>query len=86
MRLVKVSDGHYINVDLIIEIYRHLTEEVLTIVVAAPKADYSVETDPSLLKTYTIDLKGDVAENFLRWLDRVSEDVSSGRVLPGSAM
>ena len=35
MRLVKVSAKHFINADLMIEVYSHLAERGLTIVMAA---------------------------------------------------
>ena len=41
MRLVKVGANHYINADRMIEVYPHLVEPGLTIVMAAPQADAS---------------------------------------------
>jgi len=74
MRLVKVSPKHYINADLMIEIYPHLLESGLTIVMAAPRADEYGDTESSLLKIYTIDLQDEEAESFTRWLEAVAEE------------
>ena len=74
MQLVKLSANHYINTDLIIEVFPHLMEPGLTVVMAAPRADAGSDTEASLLKIYTIDLKGDEAENFSRWLEAIAED------------
>lgn len=80
MRLVKVSAGHYINSDRIIEVYHHLAEEGLTLVMNAPCAEYTGELEPAPTRLYTIDLKGEVAQNFIRWLDTVAEDATAAHV------
>jgi len=49
MRLVKVGANHYINADRMIEVYPHLVEPGLTIVMAAPQADASSDTESALL-------------------------------------
>ena len=84
MRLVKLSIRHYINADLLLEVYPHLVEPGLTVVMAAPQADARAETESALLKIYTIDLHGEEAEHFARWLDAVSEDGMSHPSLPES--
>lgn len=84
MRLVKVSAKHFINADLMIEVYPHLTEPGLTIVMAAPKADANGDTESALLKLYTIDLHGEEAENITRWLETVAEDVVKHASLPSA--
>jgi hypothetical protein len=84
MRLVKVNVKHYINTDLMIEVYPHLVEPGLTIVMAAPQADASGDMESARLKSYTIDLHGDEAENFTRWLDLSAEDGIQHADLPVS--
>ena len=84
MRVVKVSTKHYINADLLLEVYPHLVEPGLTVVMAAPQADARGETESALLKIYTIDLHGEEAEHFSRWLDAVAEDGVPHPSLPGS--
>ena len=86
MRLVKVSTKHYINADLLLEVYPHLAEAGLTLVMAAPQADANRETESALLKIYTIDLHGDEAEHFSRWLDVVAEDGIVHASLPESTL
>jgi hypothetical protein len=84
MRLVKVSTKHYINAELLLEVYPHLVEAGLTIVMAAPQADTRGETEAAQLKIYTIDLHGEEAEHFGRWLDAVAEDGVPHASLPQS--
>jgi len=83
MQLVKVSAKHYINADLLLEVYPHLVEPGITIVMAAPRADERGDTESARLQIYTIDLHGDEAEHFTRWLDAVAEDGAQHAVLPG---
>ena len=84
MRLVKLSAKHYINADLMIEVYPHLAEPGLTLVMAAPRADASSDTESALLTIYTIDLHGEEAENFTRWLEAVAEDGVRHAALPAT--
>jgi len=83
MRLVKVSAKHYINADLLLEVYPHLVDPGLTIVMAALQANARGETESALLTIYTIDVHGEEAEHFTRWLDAVAEDGAQHAVLPG---
>lgn len=74
MQLVKVSAQHYINTDLIIEVYPHLVEPALTVVMAAPPTAVSGTEASAPHTIYTIELKGEEAENFGHWLDVVAQD------------
>jgi hypothetical protein len=84
MRQVKLSNKHYINADLLLEVYPHLAEPGLTVVMAAPQADARGETESALLKIYTIDLHGEEAGHLARWLDEVAEDGLPHPSLPKS--
>jgi hypothetical protein len=48
----------------------------------APQADERSETESALLKICTIDLHGEEAEQFSRWLDAVAEDGVLHAALP----
>jgi hypothetical protein len=85
MRLVKVGAKHYINADHMIEVYPHLVEPGLTIVMAAPQAGASSDTESTLLKIYTIDLHGEEAQNVTRWLETVAEDGVKHAALPSAS-
>jgi hypothetical protein len=85
MRLVKISAKHFINADLMIEVYPHLVEPGLTIVMAGPQAGASSDTESALLKIYTINLDGEEAENITRWLETVAEDGVKHASLPSAS-
>lgn len=72
MRLVKISEHQYINVDLITDVY--IGEEHTIIRFAAPdfNADYTaLPTQP-----HRIEVVGKAEQHFRRWLEANSEDVT----------
>ena len=72
MRLVKISERQYINVDLITDVY--IGEDHTIIRFAAPdfNADYAeLPTQP-----HRIEVTGEAEEHFRRWLEVNSEDAT----------
>ena len=72
MRLVKIGEHQYINVDMITDVY--IGKDHTTIRFAAPdfNADYAeLPTQP-----HRIEVTGEVEEHFRRWLEVNSEDAT----------
>jgi hypothetical protein len=72
MRLVKISERQYINVDLITDVY--IGQDHTIIRFAAPdfNADYAeLPTQP-----HRIEVVGEAEEHFRRWLDANNEDAT----------
>ena len=72
MRLLKISERQYINVDLITDVY--IGEDHTIIRFAAPdfNADYAeLPTQP-----HRIEVTGEAEEHFRRWLEVNSEDAT----------
>jgi hypothetical protein len=75
MRLVKVSDCQYINVDAITDIY--IGDEHTIIRFAAPDFNQAYEELPT--QPHRIELSGTSEEHFRRWLEANSEDATKRR-------
>ena len=72
MRLVKISERQYINVDMIADVY--IGQDHTIIRFAAPdfNADYAeLPTQP-----HRIEVTGEAEEHFRRWLELNSEDTT----------
>lgn len=72
MRLVRISERQYINVDMITDV--HIGEDHTIIRFAAPdfNADYAeLPTQP-----HRIEVIGEAEEHFRRWLEVNSEDAT----------
>ena len=72
MRLVKISERQYINVDLITDVY--IGEDRTIIRFAAPDFNADYAEMPS--QPHRIEVTGEAEEHFRRWLEVNSEDAT----------
>jgi hypothetical protein len=72
MRLVKISERQYINVDLIIDVY--IGEDHTIIRFAAP--DFNAEYAELPCQPHRIEVTGEAEEHFRRWLEVNNEDAT----------
>ena len=72
MRLVKVSDHQYMNVDLITDVY--IGEDHTIIRFAAP--DFNGDYPELPTQPHRIEVTGQAEEHFRRWLETHSEDAT----------
>ena len=72
MRLVKISERQYINVDLITDV--HIGEDHTIIRFAAPDFNADYAELPS--QPHRIEVTGEAEEHFRRWLEANSEDAT----------
>jgi hypothetical protein len=75
MRLVKISECQYINIDTITDVY--IGEECTIIRFTAP--DFNETFDRLPTQAHRIELKGEAEEHFRRWLEMNSEDATKRR-------
>jgi hypothetical protein len=75
MRLVKISDCQYINVDAITDVY--IGDDHTLIRFAAPDFNQAYEELPT--QPHRIELAGAPEEHFRRWLEANSEDATKRR-------
>ena len=81
MRLIKISEYQYINVDAIIDVY--IGDDQTIIRFAAPDFNEAYEELPT--QPHRIELTGVAEEHFRRWLEANSEDATRRRHHPQSA-
>jgi len=72
MRLVKISERQYINVDLITDVY--IGEDHTIIRFAAPDFNADYAELPS--QPHRIEVTGEAEEHFRRWVEVNSEDAT----------
>ena len=72
MRLVKISERQYINVDLITDVY--IGEDHTIIRFAAP--DFNGDYAERPTQPHRIEVTGEAEEHFRRWLETHSEDAT----------
>jgi hypothetical protein len=72
MRLVKISERQYINVDMITDV--HIGEYHTTIRFAAP--DFNGDYTELPAQPHRIEVTGEAEEFFRRWLEVNSEDAT----------
>lgn len=75
MRIVKISECQYINVDAITDVY--IGEDCTIIRFAAPDFNETFENLPT--QPHRIELTGEAEEHFRRWLEMNSEDATKRR-------
>lgn len=75
MRLIKISESQYINVDAITDVY--ISDDRTVIRFAAPDFNQAYAELPT--QPHRIELTGVVEDHFRRWLDANSEDVTKRR-------
>lgn len=75
MRLVKISDNQYINVDAITDVY--IGDDRTIIRFAAPDFNQTYEELPT--QPHRIELIGAPEEHFRRWLEANCEDATKRR-------
>ena len=75
MRLVKISEYQYINIDTITDVY--IGEECTIIRFTAP--DFNETFDNLPTQAHRIELKGEAEGHFRRWLEMNSEDATKRR-------
>lgn len=75
MRLIKISDCQYINVDTITDVY--IGENRTVIRFAAPDFNQAYAELPT--QPHRIELTGVEEDHFRRWLDANSEDATRRR-------
>jgi hypothetical protein len=72
MRLIKISERQYINVDLITDVY--IGEDHTIIRFAAP--DFNGDYPALPTQPHRIEVAGEAEEHFRRWLEANSEDAT----------
>lgn len=72
MRLVRISERQYINVDMITDV--HIGEDHTIIRFAAP--DFNAEYAELPTQPHRIEVIGEAEEHFRRWLEVNSEDAT----------
>ena len=72
MRLVKISDHQYLNVDLITDV--HIGDDHTIIRFAAP--DFNGDYPEMPTQPHRIEVTGQAEERFRRWLELNSEDAT----------
>jgi hypothetical protein len=75
MRMVKISECQYINVDTITDVY--IGDDCTIIRFAAPDFNETFENLPT--QPHRIELTGETEEHFRRWLEMNSEDATKRR-------
>ena len=72
MRLIKISERQYVNVDMITDV--HIGEDHTIIRFAAPDFNADYAELPS--QPHRIEVTGEAEEHFRRWLEANSEDAT----------
>jgi hypothetical protein len=75
MRLIKISEYQYINVDTITDVY--IGADCTIVRFAAPDFNETFENLPT--QPHRIELTGEAEEHFRRWLETNSEDATKRR-------
>lgn len=75
MRLIKISESQYINVDAITDVY--ISDDRTVIRFVAPDFNQAYAELPT--QPHRIELTGVAEDHFRRWLDANSEDVTKRR-------
>ena len=75
MRLIKISECQYINVDTITDVY--IGNDCTVIRFAAPDFNETFEDLPT--QPHRIELTGEAEEHFRRWIETNSEDATKRR-------
>ena len=72
MRLIKISERQYINVDMITDVY--IGDDHTIIRLAAP--DFNSDYPERPTQPHRIEVTGEAEEHFRRWLEVNSEDAT----------